>query len=312
MYRKKYKAEILIVDDIPQNLRLLAKILSKQGYLVRLAPNGKRALAIVEDNIPDLILLDIMMPEMDGYEVCQLLKANEAVCDVPVIFLSALDKIMDKVKAFEMGGVDYITKPLEEKEILARVQTHLTIRNLQKELEARNRELARLVNIDGLTQVASRRYFDSYLEQEWKRLAREKNHLALIMLDLDYFKLYNDYYGHPIGDDCLKQIGQTLMQAIQRPADLAARYGGEEFVMVLPNIDKSGAVHVAKNIQEKLHDLQIPHTKSNVSPYVTCSMGIACMIPNQSLSLAEFITIADKALYTAKEQGRNQFILGEY
>ena len=304
-----YNADILVVDDTRDNLRLLTKLLVEHGYYARPVSNGRKAILAIRDQLPDLILLDIMMPDMDGYAVCDVLKADERTRDIPVIFISALNETVDKVKAFSRGAVDFITKPFQEEEVLARVDTHLTIRNLQKELETRNRELARLVNIDGLTQIANRRYFDTYLNQEWRRLAREQQHVSLIFIDIDYFKLYNDYYGHQAGDDCLKQVAHVFAQVARRPADLAARYGGEEFVTLLPNTDEHGAERVAKDIQEILRQLQIPHAQSTVSSSVTCSMGIACTIPNQAVSVDTFVAIADEALYLAKAQGRNQMVV---
>ena len=302
-------ANILVVDDTRDNLRLLSNILAEQGYAVRPVSRGSRAIVAAQSKPPDLILLDIMMPEMDGYTVCNALKEDERTCDIPIIFISALNETFDKVKAFGVGGVDYITKPFQPEEVLARVKTHVTIRQLQQELEERNRELARLVNIDGLTQIANRRYFDSYLQKEWRRLAREQQPLSLIFLDIDHFKLFNDHYGHQAGDECLKQAAQVFEQVTRRPADLAARYGGEEFVILLPNTDEHGAEHVAEEIQESLRQLQIPHESSIVSSYITCSMGIACTIPNQTVSIEMFIATADEALYQAKTQGRNRWVL---
>ncbi len=303
------KANILVVDDTRDNLRLLNNILTGQGYLVRPVSLGDRAIAAARSKPPDLVLLDIMMPEMDGYAVCNALKADERTCDIPVIFISALNETLDKVKGFSVGAVDFITKPFQPEEVLVRVNTHLTIRHLQQELEARNRELARQANIDGLTQIANRRCFDSSLEQEWQRLTREQQPLSLIFLDIDHFKLYNDHYGHQAGDECLKQTARVFDRVAQRPADLAARYGGEEFVMLLPNTDEQGAEHIAKEIQKAIAQLRIPHEPSPVSSCVTCSMGIACMIPNQAVSVEKFIASADETMYRAKAQGRNQFVL---
>jgi diguanylate cyclase (GGDEF)-like protein len=202
-----------------------------------------------------------------------------------------------------------VSKPFQEEEVLARVNTHLTIHKLQQELEERNRELARLVNIDGLTQIANRRYFDTHLHQEWRRLAREQHPISLIFLDIDYFKLYNDHYGHQAGDECLKQVAQVFEHVARRPADLAARYGGEEFVILLPNTDERGAQHVTEEIQETLQQLQIPHELSAVSSYVTCSMGITCTIPTRTVSVERFVASADEAVYQAKTRGRNQIVL---
>lgn len=177
------------------------------------------------------------------------------------------------------------------------------------ELEQANQQLHRLANLDGLTQVANRRRFDEYLNQEWKRLLREKQSLSLVMFDIDYFKFYNDCYGHQAGDDCLKQIASALSRALKRPADLAARYGGEEFVAILPNTELLGAVAVARSIQEEVKQLKIPHERSEVSEYVTLSMGVTSTIPTQNMSVEILVAAADEALYEAKKRGRDRFLI---
>ena len=176
-----------------------------------------------------------------------------------------------------------------------------------KALQIANQELESLVNLDGLTQVANRRYFDAYLAQEWRRLAREQQQLSLILLDVDFFKRYNDHYGHQAGDDCLVKVSQAVKQAIKRPADLVARYGGEEFVVVLPNTNIQGAAVVAQRIQDELQRLQIFHVKSEVSPLVTLSLGLACQIPIPGTDSGHLVGNADEALYMAKRQGRNRY-----
>ena len=302
---------ILIIDDSKTNIGTLSAVLESYGFKTITARSGKMGIRRAIFSKPDLILLDIMMPGLDGYETCCRIKADDGVKNIPVIFMTALSGVESKLHAFEVGGVDYITKPFEEAEVLARVKTHLTIRNLQQELETRNRELAALVHIDGLTKIANRRYFDSYIKQEWKKMSREKKCMSLIFIDIDHFKLYNDFYGHPAGDECLKQVALLFDHATQRPADLAARYGGEEFVILLPNTDTSGAEHIAEKMQKSLSELEISHELSAVSPLLTCSMGIACCRASQSLSVESFIDMADAALYQAKKQGRNRFIVSD-
>jgi diguanylate cyclase (GGDEF)-like protein len=292
-----------------ENLKVLIKYLEDSGFELMVAQSGEETLKHVERIIPDIILLDVLMPGIDGFETCRRLKENATTQDIPVIFMTALADTVDKVNGFEVGGVDYITKPFQVEEVLVRVDMHLTIHHLQKELEARNRELARLVNIDDLTQIANRRYFGSYLQQEWRRAVRGQHYISLIFIDVDHFKLYNDHYGHQAGDDCLKQVAQVFAQVTQRPADLAARYGGEEFVILLPDTEPEGAEHVAKDIQKALQQLHIPHAQSSVSSSVTCSMGIACMIPSQTADVEAFVTIADNAVYQAKNRGRNQIVV---
>jgi diguanylate cyclase (GGDEF)-like protein len=289
--------------------------------------DGVTALLETNKELPDLVLLDINMPNMDGFELCEQLKASDRTSDIPVIFISARDEVLDKVKAFALGAVDYITKPFQIAEVLARVENQLALRRLQRQLQAQNEQLQqeidhrviaeallqeanekleRLVNLDGLTELANRRCFDAYLEQEWHRLAREQLPLSLIMCDIDFFKKYNDTYGHVAGDDCLRKVARVIEQAVRRPADLRARYGGEEFVVVLPNTDIDGSLLVTNLIRQRLLDLAIPHEDSSVSEFVTLSMGISCLIPMVDSSPSALLTAADYALYRAKELGRNQ------
>lgn len=497
------RKSILIVDDKLDNLRALSAILSRHNYRVRKADSGETALETIRAELPDLILLDICMPQMDGYAVCAALKASAETCQIPIIFLTALDEIGDKIKAFEVGAADYITKPFHAEEVLIRVSHQLTIqeqqrqinnhnRRLQQEINDRkqaeaetllllttiyavnqarnfhealqailsqvreiirweygeawtteqegtvlyliqasydesdplleefeqkssalticfnmgwlgrvwatqqpewvedvsqaekaiflrtkaaiasglktalavpivldgqvlavlvffkrsrapydaklmqlvnavalqlgvfvsriraeeslrlaNQRLQRLANLDGLTQVANRRYFDEVLDMEWLRLRREQLPLSLILCDIDYFKLYNDTYGHLAGDDCLRQVTQAIAKTIKRPADLLARYGGEEFVMLLPNTDIDGAIHMARQVQLEVANLAIPHSASRTSNYVTLSMGIASTVPILENEPKNLIAAADRALYAAKTKGRNTFDVGQ-
>ena len=322
--RKEY---ILVVDDTPHNLQLLLNMLTRKGYEAVGVNDGIKALADMQDKLPDLVLLDINMPNINGFEVCQKLKSGDRTRDIPIIFVSARDEVLDKVQAFSLGGVDYITKPFQIAEVLARVENQLTLRRLQQQLQAQNeqlkqeidhrvvaetllqeanKKLEQLVNLDGLTQLANRRCFDEYLEQEWQRLGREQLPLSLIMCDIDFFKNYNDTYGHVTGDDCLRKVSGVIKQSVRRPADLAARYGGEEFVLVLPNTDIEGAVSIAESIRHQLSDLAIPHEDSPVSQFVTLSLGVTCLTPKIDSNPSVLLTAADYALYRAKELGRDQ------
>lgn len=306
---------ILIVDDQIVSQLFLQKMLSKNGYQVITALNAKIALNIINDTLPSLILLDIMMPEMNGYELCAHLKNNQKTNNIPIIFLTSLDEIEDKIKAFEVGGVDYITKPYQEQEVIVRIETHLKIKRLQEQLKYQNEllqkaneQLKKLCIIDELTQIINRRGFEQTFYQEWRRMAREKQYLSLIICDIDYFKLYNDKYGHQQGDKCLKKVAQTINNCARRPADLVARYGGEEFVIVLPNTPSEGAIHVAELILIKIIQLEIPHEASKISQYVTLSLGISSMIPRIDYRHENLLKSADQALYEAKNQGRNRLI----
>jgi diguanylate cyclase (GGDEF)-like protein len=303
---------ILIVDDNPTNLSVLSHALKDAGFKSRVAMDGETAIEQVIEEPPELILLDIQMPGLDGFETCARLKANPNTQEIPVIFITASADLSNKLKGLSAGAVDYITKPFQHEEVIARVKVHLTLRFLTRKVQEQaialqnaNQELNRLANLDGLTEVANRRCFDEYLEREWKRQAREQQNLSLILCDIDYFKRYNDYYGHQAGDACLQQVAQSIKATLQRPADLVARYGGEEFAIILPNTPPEGALHVAELIRSNVKQLQIVHAQSQVSAYVTLSLGITSQIPNPKLAMDSLINLADKALYIAKEKGRN-------
>ncbi|MEZ2300657.1 MAG: diguanylate cyclase domain-containing protein [Microcoleus sp.] len=443
------KGNIILVDDIIENLQLLSDVLFKLGYTVRSVTSGLMALKTIKFKQPDVIILDVKMPQMNGYEVCKAIKSDDNLRHIPVIFISALDDVFDKVKAFESGGIDYITKPFHIEEVVARLENQLIIqrqqRLLEKEITIRreaeevvyqsrallasvlnssldgiaamqavrnpvtgeiedfrclvvnpviarvfkrtreemigklvlkkflsnvdpelfqrfveivetgeplehdfyyeweesswfhwvavklgdgfaitirdittrkqmeiafqetNQKLEILANLDALTQVANRGCFNNRLQSEWQRLGLEKQPLSLILLDIDTFKSYNDYYGHLAGDNCLVSIGKTLQKVVHRPADLAARYGGEEFALLLPNTDLEGGIKIAQNIQQAIHSLAIPHEQSHVKNTLTVSLGIASLIPSLELEPDTLVAHADKALYQAKKQGRDRY-----
>ena len=449
-YDPQIKGNILIVDDSLDNLRLLSSVLIKQGYRVHCVADGEMALHAIRGEVPDLILLDIILPAIDGYKLCKIFKANEKTRQIPVIFISSLDSESDKVQAFKIGCADFITKPFLIEELLVRVENQFKIYREQKHLKKllyqnvkerktvekelnqsrallagvlnssldgiaafeairdrwgkiidfrwlivnpvaamtvgetgnslrgqllletlsnklfeglfdlfvqvvencivldqehyyssdqnwfhvvavklgdgfvvnfrditerkqmeialkeANLELRRQANIDSLTQVANRRRFDEYLTQEWSRCAREKQTLSLILCDVDYFKFYNDAYGHQAGDECLYKVAQGMTMSIKRPADVVFRYGGEEFAMILPFTQGEGALKVAQDVREQIIKLQIPHDLSEVSHYVTLSLGVSSIIPHMESSPECLIAAADRALYEAKALGRNR------
>ena len=499
--------KILAVDDIPENLLLLCDFLEDKGYIVRLASDGELVLRNIETSPPDLILLDIRLSGMSGYEVCFQLKANPETKDIPIIFLSIYDEPKVKVKAFQVGGSDYITKPFQEEEVVARIENQLTIRRQRKELEdlqdqllnrnqilkeqnnhlelllrltqimntaptidsaiaqvltqlcqvinwdygeawvlnvkgtslqknhcwyakhpqfnqlhdqieeavinsqrelvemvaqsqkiewidkiehlnrlnfeqrpialnqklqeigitsllaipivfnqeslavlllfskgedisvssanwlhliesvasqlgtlmqrlrteialkQANEKLQHLVAYDGLTEIANRRRFDEYLDEQWRQGKRERKELSLILCDLDAFKLYNDYWGHQAGDKCLQKVAQVLEEVVKRPMDLVARYGGEELAVLLPDTFQVGALQVAEKIRQEVKALKLSHPQSPVSNYVTISVGVSSIIPRDDCSPKTLIRMADQALYQAKKMGRDRVIL---
>jgi diguanylate cyclase (GGDEF)-like protein len=289
---------ILIVDDMVTNIEILGGILNDE-YEVLFATSGRDALEIAQQQFPDLILLDVIMPDMDGYQVCHELKLNERTKDIPVIFVTANDQEEDESKGFEAGVVDYITKPVSPSIVKARVRIHL-------ELKGHRDYLKVLSTIDGLTRIANRRKFDEALEMEWKRSRRNQAPLSLIMLDIDFFKNFNDHYGHIAGDECLRQLARGISEVCKRPADLFARYGGEEFVILLPETDFTGACMVAKMVQNKIEALRIPHGYSEAAEYVTMSIGAVTLVARDDATQYDFINGADGMLYAAKQNGRNQ------
>ena len=324
------KETVLVVDDRADNTELLSIMLTLQGYEVEQSNRGSKAIEMAKTRPPDLILLDVSMPEMDGFEACQRLKADPDTIDIPVIFISALDKVSDKIKAFEYGGNDYITKPFQVEEVIARVRNQLQIGRLKAELKAKNtrleqellkrksieqkllelnEQLSKLATLDGLTQLANRRKFDEFLSREWQRGQREQHCISLILCDIDYFKLYNDNFGHQSGDFCLQQVARAIVSAVKRPADLVARYGGEEFAVILPQTPAMNALQVAEKIRLRVKHLDLSHPRSLVSDRVSLSLGVTCAIPNPRYTIDRLLVTADRALYRAKEQGRDRAVL---
>ncbi len=303
MSTEKRNPRVLVVDDSVGNIQVLSEVLS-QEYEVFFATSGAKALEILGEKTIDLVLLDIMMPQMDGYEVCRRIKGDERLREIPVIFVTAMGEVEDEERGFEVGAVDYITKPISPPIVRARVKTHI-------ELKAQRDYLHRLSTLDGLTGIPNRRRFDEVLEREWLRAKRDQRALTLFLMDIDFFKKYNDHYGHMGGDDCLKQVASTVAATMHRPADLAARYGGEEFVCVLPELDAEGAQALAARLLDNIRALQIPHAASEVAPNVTISLGAVTLIPVGGLGHPAMIEKADEMLYQAKREGRNRWVFSD-
>ncbi len=308
------ESNILLVDDNPGMIRLMGNILSSMGQL-RFATSGAAALQQARELPPDLVLLDAEMPGMSGYEVCEAIKEDPALRDVPVIFVTANSNLEFELRGLGAGAVDFIAKPISEPLLKARVGTHLKIKKLTDELR-------RLASIDSLTEVYNRRSFDEALEREWQRGMRYGDPISMLLIDVDHFKLFNDRYGHPPGDGCLRAVAQALRSAILRPADFVFRYGGEEFAVLLPKTPRAGAEHLAQRVLNTVGSLGIPHEVSPTAPHVTVSIGIGCYDESsrywaQSPHCAsnssgmrcrpsDLLQSADKALYAAKRGGRAQ------
>jgi diguanylate cyclase (GGDEF)-like protein len=325
---KTNESNLLIVDDDPMNREILHRHLKNLGYHnITSADSGKSGLEVVASQPIDLIMLDMMMPVMNGLEMLDHLKSHSEWRVIPVIIISALDEKDKMLACIQKGAEDYLLKPYDRIFLKARVGACLEKKNLhdrevlnKQKLEAAYKELAvayyeleiikneldALSHRDGLTGIANRRYFDTTLEKEWRAAQREKEFLSLILFDIDYFKKYNDAYGHLAGDDCLCQVAIAASQVLKRPRDTLARYGGEEFAVILPNTDIQGAIICAERIRSKIEGLQVAHTSSPIAPYVTASLGITTLDPHIEVPIAlQLIKEADLALYQAKREGRN-------
>ena len=298
------RPKLLIVDDQPINIQVIHQIFSADCQ-VFMATSGAQALSICKDNPPDLVLLDVVMPGMDGFEVCAKLQADETTRNIPVIFVTAHADASQETLGLATGAVDFISKPVNPAVVRARVKTHLTLK-FQSDL------LRQLVFLDGLTGVFNRRYFDQQLAKEWARATRNESALSVILVDVDFFKHFNDLYGHQCGDDCLKSIALALKTALRRPADLVARYGGEEFVCVLPDTPFNEAIVFANHLKAVIRTLELPHADSKVGPFVTISLGVASRVESGDSGVTtasdptELVSLADARLYRAKSRGRGQ------
>ena len=286
---KEGRTVVLLVDDQPMVAEAIRRMLAdEQDIEFYYCAVSSRAVIMAKEVAPTVILQDLIMPDLDGITLMRFYRANESTRDIPVIVLSSKDDPRDKSQ---------------------RDEAFKKLRELQKQLEASNTELQRLSCLDGLTGIANRRHFDTYLEQEWLRASREGVKISLVLTDLDYFKAYNDNYGHQAGDDCLKKVASVFKAVIQRPGDMVARYGGEEFVVVLPNTDIDGAVVLAEAIHSRVYALKIPHRFSKATNHMTISIGIATIQPNKKNSPKDLIAMADIALYQAKQHGRNRYVV---
>jgi diguanylate cyclase (GGDEF)-like protein len=243
-------------------------------------------------------LLDIVMPDMDGLDVCRGLKANPATEGIPIIFITARDKVADEAEGFAVGAVDYIAKPFSAEIVRARIRTHLTLKRQAD-------KLASLTVIDELTGLPNRRRFNQRLEDEWGRAVRAGKALTLVMMDVDYFKQYNDNYGHSAGDDCLGYVARALDKVVQRTADMVARFGGEEFVAILPDTNTVQGLQVGERFCDTISALRLEHKYSPDEKYVTISVGVATCIPTIHIMSQTLLEMADRMLYEAKRKGRN-------
>lgn len=326
---QKDNINILIVDDRPENLLVMESILDNMNCNIIKANSGNEALSLMFDYNFAVVLLDVQMPEMDGFEVAELMRSNLRTRFTPIIFVTAISKEQKCIfKGYEVGAVDYLFKPIESVILRSKVRVFIDLYNQKRlveeqkvllelkikelsELKDTNNKLENLSVRDGLTGISNRRGFNQYIDMSWKSSLRSQKPLSLIMADIDYFKLYNDNYGHLKGDDCLIKVAKGIADSVKRPIDFVARYGGEEIAVILPETDKAGAEFIAKQIKDNIHQLLIPHKCSLVSEIVTLSLGVATIIPQSDYSLDYLIDKSDKALYSAKANGRNMIYISD-
>lgn len=312
MAKRLSKLKVLIVEDSKVALKAISGYIENMGVQPLLAENGHDALELYSRERPDIVLLDIILPDTNGYEVAKEIRRLQGKDEwTAIIFLSVMSKDEDLARGIEVGGDDYIMKPVGSVVVQAKVRAMYRLVQMQRalvkmaaQLNDANQELQRLSMTDGLTGIANRRMFDVSLAREWRRCMRLNKPLSVVMLDVDYFKKYNDRYGHQEGDDCLVAVAQEVARSAPRPGDLVARYGGEEFVMILADTDEDGANWVAERIRQHVAGLNLPH-KDSSDGHVTVSCGISSVIPSQELSVEMLVKSADNALYLSKNQGRN-------
>lgn len=298
------KPTILVVDDMTTTLLLIHDLL-KDTYEVKIAKSGTKALEILESpNDIDLILLDIEMPEINGYDVCKRIKNNETIKNIPIIFITGRTSQEDEEYGLNLGAIDYITKPFNKAIVKLRIKNYL-------DLKIKNDMLEKLSMYDGLTNIRNRRFFDETFEKTFSEIKRDKKSLAVLMIDIDFFKPYNDNYGHGQGDETLRKVAKALEKTIKRASDFVARYGGEEFVILLKDINKDGVEAVANNLLNAIRELKITHEFSKIENYVTVSIGVSYYNSSSDITKLELLLKADETLYNVKNSGRNNFAILE-
>lgn len=298
-----HKPRLLIVDDQPLNIQALHRVFADECQ-VFMATSGEQALRVCAERHPDLVFLDVEMPGMDGYETCVRLKRDAALAETPVIFVTAHNDAESETRGLECGAGDFISKPFNPAVVRARARSQLQLK-LQSDL------LRRMAFIDGLTGLHNRRYFDERFSSELQRAQRNRTSLALALIDVDFFKRFNDRYGHQAGDDCLRAVAVALRTVLKRPGDLVCRYGGEEFACLMPETDLQGAHTVAAQLLSAVRTLGVAHDRSDVAQVVTISQGLVVGVPRVKEEPVVLLTRADTELYRAKGEGRDRYCLAE-
>ncbi|GLX80041.1 hypothetical protein tinsulaeT_33810 [Thalassotalea insulae] len=293
--------KVLIVDDEKANRKILKELLQEEATII-FAKNGEQAVELAKKHVPDLILLDVVMPDKSGFEVIEEIKNNPITMAISVIFVTGLANSDDEERGFDLGGCDYIYKPFKANIVIARVLMHL-------ELIRQRKMLDKFAHLDALTGISNRRKLDIVLKDEIAANKRDQKQLAVALIDVDFFKQYNDHYGHGAGDIALKKVATTIRENLHRPRDFSARYGGEEFVVLLPDSDLAGATLVLNNMLQAVEDKEFPHEFSKISDHLTISIGAVVIDDNQSNTQEEVLLSADKLLYQAKKNGRNRLVI---
>ncbi|MBH9552537.1 diguanylate cyclase [Inhella gelatinilytica] len=297
------RPRLLVVDDQPLNIQALYRLFAGD-HQVFTATTAAQALKVANDQRPDLILLDLELPDDDGLSVCRQLKAQEGTRDIPVIFVTAHGNVEVETVGLEAGAVDFIHKPIHPPMVRARVRTHLTLKHQADALR-------RMAFIDGLTGLHNRRALDERLQVELRHAARQGDSVAVALVDVDHFKRYNDQYGHLAGDEALRQVAAALQRSMLRPVDMAARYGGEEMVCLLPQTEAQGAQAVGERLRAAVEALALPHPQSSAAPVLTISVGVAAGRGRVDGDPTALLQAADQALYEAKRMGRNRVVVAE-
>jgi diguanylate cyclase (GGDEF)-like protein len=292
--------KILVVDGSAANRQTLRDLL-RGDYSVLLAKDGEEGLALARQHLPDVILLEVVMPDLDGYEVLRRLRQDERTSSICVVFLTGLDIPEAEEVGLNAGASDYVTKPFHAAVVKARVDLHMQVVRQRRMLES-------LANIDGLTELPNRRWFDTVFATEWARAGRTGQPLSLALLDVDFFKRYNDHYGHAMGDQALRLVARALRKRVRRPGDTAARYGGEEFVVIMPGTSLEGAMELAERLRLGVQGLGVAHKRSSVAICLTVSIGVACSASDGTATGDALLKRADERLYRAKKAGRNRVV----
>lgn len=292
----RMQPKLLLVDDDPTAIQIMGRLLQPLAS-VRFASSGAEALRLAEEWIPDLILLDAELGDMGGLQAMQMMRQNPALHEVAIIFVTSHDEESLEVAVLQEGAVDFITKPIRTAPLMARVQTQLKVRQL-------THDLRQMATHDGLTGVANRRAFDQAYAHAWRLAQRDGRSLAVLMVDVDHFKLYNDHYGHQAGDECLRLVAEQIKRLFQRPGDFVARYGGEEFVVLMPDTPGPGALYMAQSLLGRMAEVKLAHAASDASAFVTVSIGVATTEASDLRHADALLRAADQALYRAKDSGR--------